>query len=125
MRVVLVIAVNLGLLAWAAQSSAQDLAEVEAARRANDAVAQLYEEGRYTEAIGPAEQALAQAERTLGPENPEALISLNNLAVMYRALGRLDEAEPLYLRALATQERILGPGHPDTLLSLNNLAVLY
>lgn len=124
-RVGLVITVSLLLFMWAAQSSAQGFAEEQAARRANDEIARLYDQGQYHEATILAERALAQAERILGPENPETLLTLNNLAVMHRSLGQLDEAEPLYLRALETQERILGPEHPDTLLSLNNLAVLY
>ena len=45
--------------------------------------------------------------------------------MLYRAQGRLAEAEPLWQRALAIRERALGPDHPDTAQSLNNLAVLY
>ena len=58
----------------------------------------------------------------LGPEHPETLISVNNLAELYKAQGRYGEAEPLYKRALAASERALGPEHPDTLASVDNLA---
>jgi hypothetical protein len=37
-------------------------------------------------------------ERILGPEHPEFLKNLNNVAVFYQDQGRLDEAEPLHLR---------------------------
>ena len=61
----------------------------------------------------------------LGPDHPDTALSLNNLAALYRAQGKLTEAEPLYRRALEICERVLGPDHPDTALSLNNLAALY
>ncbi len=50
---------------------------------------------------------------------------MNNLAFLYKAQGRLGEAEPLYKRALEARERTLGREHPDTLRSVNNLAALY
>jgi hypothetical protein len=39
--------------------------------------------------------------------------SLNNLAELYRRLGRSADAEPLYKRSLAIREKVLGPDHPD------------
>ena len=50
---------------------------------------------------------------------------MNNLAALYEAQGRYNEAEPLFERALAGREHLLGAEHPDTLASVNNLAVLY
>jgi tetratricopeptide (TPR) repeat protein len=52
-------------------------------------------------------------------------IALNNLALLYQAQGKYEQAEPLYQRALAIREQQLGPQHPDTAGSLNNLAGLY
>ena len=72
-----------------------------------------------------AEQAVALAQRVLGPSHPDTLSSVNNLAFFYQAQGRYSEAEPLYKRALAAFERALGPEHPSTLTSVNNLAGLY
>ena len=71
------------------------------------------------------QHALATREKVLGPEHPQTLTSVNNLAVLYQAQGRYGEAEPLYRRALATKEKVLGPEHPETLTSINNLAALY
>ncbi|MCP4696462.1 MAG: CHAT domain-containing protein [Gammaproteobacteria bacterium] len=56
---------------------------------------------------------------------PRSLISVNNLAVLYRVQGRYGEAEPLSLRALRVREQVQGKEHPDTLISVNNLAELY
>jgi hypothetical protein len=61
----------------------------------------------------------------LGPRHPDTLISLNNLALLYRAQGRYSEAEPLYREALQASREVLGPRHPNTLASVSNLAVLY
>jgi tetratricopeptide (TPR) repeat protein len=61
----------------------------------------------------------------LGPEHPDTLGSVNNLAALYYSQGRYAEAEPLFQRGLRDRERVLGPEHPDTLGSVNNLAALY
>jgi hypothetical protein len=51
--------------------------------------------------------------------------SLNNLATVYRAQGKLDLAESSYKRVLELREAALGPDHPDVVASLNSLAELY
>ena len=71
------------------------------------------------------QRALAIREKALGPEHPDTATSLNNLAVLYEAMGAYAQAEPLFQRALAIREKALGPEHPDTATSLNNLAMLY
>jgi hypothetical protein len=48
--------------------------------------------------------------------------SRNNLAIGYRAAGRLGEAISLHEQVLAARERVQGPDHPSTLNSRNNLA---
>jgi class 3 adenylate cyclase/tetratricopeptide (TPR) repeat protein len=58
-------------------------------------------------------------------EHPDVAIQLNNLAYLYRAAGRLAEAEPLLKQALAITERALGREHPDIAISLNSLARIY
>ncbi|MGA7325537.1 MAG: tetratricopeptide repeat protein, partial [Rhodomicrobium sp.] len=86
---------------------------------------QLYGQGKYREAAAIAEKALALAERVLGPEHPDTLISVGSLALLNKAQGRYGEAERLFKRALEVSERVLGPEHPGTLQSVNNLALLY
>ena len=58
-------------------------------------------------------------------EHPDVAIQLNNLAYLYRSIGRYADAEPLLKEALAITERALGKEHPDTAISLSGLARLY
>ena len=60
-----------------------------------------------------------------GPEHPGVTISLDNLALLYRAQGKYAAAEPLYQRSLAIWEKELGPEHPGLATGLNNLAELH
>jgi len=96
-------------------------------KRLNQQFGQLYNQGRYQEAIPIAKRALAIHEKALGPEHPAVAQSLNNLALLYYSLGDYAKAEPLYKRALAIYEKALGPDeHPQLVAaSLNNLALLY
>lgn len=71
------------------------------------------------------EKVVATACRLLGPIHPDALGSRDNLAVAYRAAGRLAEAIPLFESTLRDREELLGSTHPDALASRNNLAVAY
>jgi len=68
---------------------------------------------------------LQMTEERCGADHPNTATSLNNLAELYRAMGRYPEAEPLYVRSLSIREQQLGADHPDTASSLNNLALLY
>jgi tetratricopeptide (TPR) repeat protein len=63
-------------------------------------------------------------EKVLGPEHPDTAISVSGLALLLKAKGDYEGAEPLYRRALAIREKVLGPEHPDTATSVNNLASL-
>ena len=51
-------------------------------------------------------------------------VTLNNLAVLYKSEGRLDEAAALYHRALSIFERTLGPEHPKAITCRKNSAGL-
>ena len=70
------------------------------------------------------QQALEVRRRTLGPEHPTTLGSMNNLALVLRAQGDLAAARQLHQQALEVLRRILGPEHPTTLGSMNNLAAV-
>ncbi len=91
----------------------------------NRQVVQLYNQGRYADAIPLAERALAIREKALGPEHPDVATSLSSLAELYRATGAYAKAELLHTRALAIDEKAYGPNHPEVAADLNNLAVLY
>jgi Tfp pilus assembly protein PilF len=44
-------------------------------------------------------------EKALGPDHPSTLNTVNNLESLYKAQGKLSEAEQMYQRALAKKER--------------------
>jgi tetratricopeptide (TPR) repeat protein len=70
------------------------------------------------------QRALAIREQLLGPNHPDTMACLNDLAVLLADQGDYGEARALHERALAVREQELGPDHPDTAESLNNLAFL-
>jgi serine/threonine protein kinase/tetratricopeptide (TPR) repeat protein len=70
-------------------------------------------------------RARALYARHRGPEHPDTLASMNNLANSYAALGRHADASELYTRTLTIHSARLGPDHPTTLMSMNNLANSY
>lgn len=59
----------------------------------------------------------------LGPEHPDTLVALNNLALDMVGDGRYAEAEPLFRQVWDASKRVLGKDHPSTLVSVNNLAL--
>jgi serine/threonine protein kinase/tetratricopeptide (TPR) repeat protein len=82
--------------------------------------------------LGDAQTAAEQyqAARTLytklqGPEDPDTLASMSNLASAFDALGRYAEALKLGEETLTIQKASLGPDHPETLASMSNVANLY
>jgi CHAT domain-containing protein/tetratricopeptide (TPR) repeat protein len=85
-------------------------------------VIELYQAGKYAEAIPLAQQMLAMREKSLGPDHPGVAAALNNLASLYWKQGRYADAEPLFKRF---REKMLGPGAPEVATGLNNLASLY
>lgn len=58
----------------------------------------------------------------LGPDHPETLTAMNNLALALKAIGKRDQALALFEETLAKREQLLGPDHLETLISMNNLA---
>jgi tetratricopeptide (TPR) repeat protein len=100
-------------------------AEIERANTLNSKVVELYQAGKYEEAIAIAKQVWEIREKVFGSQHPDTATSLNNLAALYDKTGRYAEAEPLYKRALEIKEKALGGQHPVTATSLNNLASLY
>ena len=70
-------------------------------------------------------QCLEVQRRELGLEHPGTLGSMNNLANVYKALGKYAQAEALDSQTLEIKRRVLGPEHPDTLYTMNNLANIY
>ena len=95
-----------------------------AARLNAEALAALLD-GQYADALPRATESLALRESALGPTHPDVATSVVTLAEVYRAQGRLDDAERLHRRALAIREASHGRDHLDVAASLNHLAVLH
>lgn len=91
----------------------------------NEAVEELYRQGRYSEARAMGADALTFAELLFGPNHRYTGTAVNNLAVVYESTGEYGKALPLSRRALAIAEESEGLEHPTTGLRLNNLAQLY
>jgi serine/threonine protein kinase len=88
--------------------------------------------GESLRALGQARQAIellskvrTTREAQLGPDHPDTLRSMNNLALAYKDAGFLDKALPLYEQMLETTKAQFGPDHPNTLVATNNLARAY
>lgn len=62
--------------------------------------------------------------RSLGPDHPDTLRTLGDLASTLVAEDRLAEAETLQRSKLETQQRVLGAEHQDTLQSMSRLAII-
>jgi tetratricopeptide (TPR) repeat protein len=105
-----------------AQAGKKQLREAE---KLQEQAIQLYEHGKYKEALPIFEKFLVIIEKDLGSEHPDTASSLDNLACVYGKMGDYAKALPLYERSLAIREKALGPQHPDTVESLDILANVY
>ena len=105
------------------QESGQE--QLAKAKQLTQQVIELYKQGKYSEAIPLAKEALRIRQQVLGEEHPSVATSLHNLAALYNSMRRYKDAEPLYTEALEMYRRFLGKEHPDVALSLNNLGSLY
>ena len=85
----------------------------------------LIDQGHYKEALPLLERALASGEEAVGPENPDMLGLLDDLANDYILMCNYAKALSLKERALAIRVKALGPEHWDTLSSLKDVAGLY
>ena len=62
-------------------------------QRLNVEIMRLSREGKYPEAIYVAQNSIKLAEKTFGARDPRVATSMNNLATLYRIVGRYDDAE--------------------------------
>jgi serine/threonine protein kinase len=79
--------------------------------------------GRPGDAVRQHERAWALRQKSLGPEHPDTMSSMDDLALAYRLDGRAAQAIPLHERGLRYWERKGGREHPETLKCKNNLGV--
>ncbi|PLB41714.1 violaceus kinesin [Aspergillus candidus] len=85
----------------------------------------LDSDGRWKEAEDLKLQVLQLRKQVLGPEHPETLTSMSNLAIIYQHQGQWKKAEELEIQVLQLRKQVLGPEHPHTLASMSNLASTY
>ncbi|MHA5050571.1 tetratricopeptide repeat protein [Streptomyces sp. SD15] len=60
------------------------------------------------------ERQVAERERDLGPDDPDTLLSLSNLAYAHHRARNRERSAELFARALTAGESHLGPDHPAT-----------
>ncbi|MFJ3588038.1 tetratricopeptide repeat protein [Streptomyces sp. NPDC090231] len=94
------------------------------ARRYEQAV-ELHADGRADEATAVYKEVAEARARVLGPDHPDTLVALDDLAAAYGDTGRGQEALRLGERVAEARTRVLGPEHPHTLETLDNLAASY
>ena len=61
----------------------------------------------------------------LGPDHPDTLTAMHNLASIYKDMGKFDEAEKIQTNVITTRKTKLGPDHPNTLATMASLAMTY
>lgn len=81
----------------------------------------LHDEGKLAEAKATVEEAIAIAEKELGPTHVKVAVFLGHLAIVHKGMGELSRARALLERAIRIEEQALGPEHPQVGGSLNNL----
>ena len=86
---------------------------------------ELYQAGKYLEAIPIAEEYIGAAASRFGEESLQYANGLGYLGVVLQGANRLDEAEALFKRALLLKEKVLGPENVGVADALHNLAELY
>jgi eukaryotic-like serine/threonine-protein kinase len=81
--------------------------------------------GEYDKAIVLLEKARATRLAKYGPEHPDTLASMHELAWAYKEAGKLDLALPLLEETLKLRKAKLGLEHPATHQSMNDLGLAY
>jgi tetratricopeptide (TPR) repeat protein len=69
------------------------------------------------------ERAVELRRRTLGPDHPDTLTSMDDLGVLYNLESKYAAAEALLSQVLTARERVLGKEHKDTLATMSDLGL--
>jgi hypothetical protein len=67
-------------------------------------------------------QVMETSKRVRGPEHPQTLTSMANLAFTWKAIGRRAEAFKLMDECVQLRRQVVGVGHPDFLSSSETLS---
>lgn len=81
--------------------------------------------GAFGESLAVLEKALDIASRSLLPHYPESLMVKELLAETYQKLGKLEDAEKLYLDVVSTKETLHGTENPGLLPALHAMGKFY
>jgi serine/threonine protein kinase len=81
--------------------------------------------GLYREALPIFKVVWEYKLAALGPEHPDTLNGMHNVAISYAAVGNRDEALKLMEAVLPLRIKVNGPEHSDTLSAMHNLSVSY
>ncbi len=100
----------------------QELAE---AARLNKEAVEMFNQGRFDEALTSVQRALAIRQKYLRENDPLLLDSLFNLAEILFAKRKYDDAVSLYKRILSAEEGNAGTPDPKLTTVLDRLAFIY
>jgi eukaryotic-like serine/threonine-protein kinase len=78
--------------------------------------------GLFSRARDLEQRSLEIRRRVLGPENPDTLASMNDLAGALNENGHYAEAVKMFREEFDIERRVLGPENPQTLNSMSSLA---
>ncbi|KAL4970220.1 tetratricopeptide repeat protein [Aspergillus stella-maris] len=81
----------------------------------------LAQQGKYEEAEAMHRRDLLGSEKVLGPEHPDTLTSMHNLAYTLKAQGDISQALGLIKECAALRNEVLGSDHPHAISSFNTL----
>ena len=102
--------------------------EVEDARLAEEFyedVLQHYSRGELGQALALSQRVCEIQKRVLGSYHPKYALSLSSTGLLFKTMGRFDEAERMYSRAGEIYQQIVDDEHPSRATHLNNHAGLY
>src|SRR5262249_47541392 len=80
---------------------------------------------RLPDALSIYQRLLKLRTETLGPDHPDTLLTMNNLANMYTRTGHPDDAIPIMQETVRLRQIKHGPDHPETLDSMQGLVAAY
>ncbi len=98
---------------------------VETAWLCNESGGYISSMHRYTDAEPFYRKAFELCIELLGRYHTDTANTMNNLADLYRILGKYHKAEVLYKKAYSVRKKVLGDKHPSTITTMNYLAQLY
>jgi tetratricopeptide (TPR) repeat protein len=84
-----------------------------------------HEEGDFEASLSQLQEVLAIQQKTMKPDDLNAMNTFNNLAEVYQDAGEYALAEDYANRALSGRLKILGEQNVDTLISMNNLGTTW